>query len=244
MNFNIQSKKVFGIILIIIFIPIQLLLFAVLAYSVFTNGGKITQNEISLLFTLGIFFFPLWFGFKLWKVGTVNRSVIPDINDSIIDGTYSSESVIKIQVKIELTEFRKLIFRQSYTSPVLIFIYFIGVFMLLFYLLNGEANWFMLFVLLFILYMPILIYRSATSTYKTTKALHENQVYEFTSENISSTGQSFHYTVQWQALHKVKETKNWFLLYTNKHNAMFIPKNSFVSLSDLDTFRRMAFKTS
>ncbi len=242
MNLTISQKKILGIVLLVIFIPIELLLLAVLVYSVITNG--VTQNEISFLFTMGIFFFPLWLGIRIWKAGNSTPSIIPDSNDSIIDANHSSDSIIKIQVKIELSEFRKLIFRQTYASPVFIFIHFIGGFMLLFYLLNGGTSWFLLFILLFILYMPVSVYRNATTTYKTTKALHENQVYEFTPENISATGKSFQCTIQWRTLHKVKETKSWFLLYSNKQSAMFIPKSSFASHSDLDAFSQMARKIS
>ena len=161
-----------------------------------------------------------------------------------MDSDINADTTMRVSVKIELSEYRQIVFRQTYATPVFIIIHAICIALLIFYLPAGHFDWFMVFLLLFMLVLPLSVARSATSTYRSAKTLHENLVYEFTSETIVVTGESCNMNMPWRTLYKVKELGKWFLLYTNRQTAMVIPKRVFSSQSDLERFREFTRQVS
>jgi hypothetical protein len=227
-------KKGFGIFLVVLFTILELLFLAVLIYNLFTGGEDSIQNILSFLFVMGLVFFPLWWGLSLWKSASIPSK--PNSQDLV---SLPPNEAIKIDVKISLAEYRKLSFRLAYMTPAFVFLNFIGILMIATYLSTDTGDWFILFIALFLLYLPIGIYIHTSSNYKTTKFLNEAVTYEFTPETISAAGASFQSTIQWSVLYKVRELTDWFLLYTSKQQAMFIPKGAFHSMEELESFRRM-----
>lgn len=239
MKFSSKLKKRLGIALIVIFLPIQFLFFVSLLYIVFTDDAAILETSMSFIFTMGIFLVPLFYGFRLWKEGTRKSSFPPDTVDAGILGTPSK---VTIHTRIELSEYRRVILHTAYQTPLFVFIHFLAVTMLIYYVVIGVGDWFVIFLSIFVVYLPIGIFRSANSNYRAAKMLHEPVTYEFSLDKIAICGTTFNSTMEWRSLYKIKELKNWFLLYTNKQMAMLIPKRAFSTSEDMEVFRAMAYR--
>ena len=237
MKFTRERKKGFGIALLVIFLPIQLLFLASLLYILLTGDEATVETSIAFIFTMGLFFVPLWYGFRLWKEGTSKPST------PFQHGATDTRSKVKIHTKIELPEYRRVIFSLTYRTPLFIFIHFLAASFLIFYLSIGIGDWFVIFLFIFIFYLPIGIFRSANSNYLSTKVLHEPVTYEFSYDKFTIAGETFNSTFQWRSLYKVTELKSWFLLYTSKQMAMLIPKKAFSAAEDIEEFRAMAHQT-
>lgn len=241
MKLSSRLKKILGITIIIVFCLVQLMLLAAMVYETIWGDESRTMTTIaSSVFCMGIMAFPIWYGFRLWKSADATVPANPSVTPAHLSAPPISSEAIKIQVKLDLPEYRKLVFRLTYTMPAFIWIYFIGTMMLFFLLLNGQPNWFALFIVLFLLFLPVSVFRGATANYKATKALHETITYAFTPDNITTYGESFQSTIQWNSLHKIRESGPWLMLYTNKQTAMMIPKNAFASDVDLETVKQIA----
>lgn len=234
MNLTPGQKKVLAIVVISIFLLIEILLLAVLVGNIL-NG---TPNAPEFLFVMAIFAFPLWWAFRLLKSAKTKSFGPGESLDSAVQLS-ETNALVQLQTKIELPRYRKLLYLLTYTSPMVVFIHVIGLGMLTFYLLNPQPNWFVLFIVFFLLFLPISVYRTASANYKSTQSLHEPITYAFGQESFTVMGESFNTTMQWKALYKVRETKEWFLLYTNRQIAMLVPKDAFSSVNDIDTFRKL-----
>lgn len=236
MRLTSGQKKALGITIVIVFsiVEVFLLITIVLTFDTYDEG--IAEAVLSLLFTMGIFFFPVWWGFSTWKSAEgYSAAQAPPLPPG---------GSIKIQTKVDLSAYRKLLFLITYKHPAVIFLHLIAVSIGTFYVLGkirGEATgtWFVLFFDLLVLYLPFGLYFSATRNYNATKCLHEMVSYEFTPDAIISQGESFNSTIQWRSLHKIRETRECVLLYTNNVVAMIIPKKAFASEEELKLFRRM-----
>lgn len=234
MSVTDSQKKVAGMALVIIFSAIELIFLAVLIFTLLSEESA-PEQAFSFVFVMGIFAVPLWWGIRLWnanmKVKTLNQpgdAISPDVDDS---------SVISVQTKIELAEYRRMIFYNTYTHPILIFLHFIGISFIAYYFISGSGDWFVWFTTIFLLYLPISIYRSAQSSYNSSKTVHEHLFYTFNPQGVAVAGETVNFSIQWRSLYKIRETKSWFLLYTNKQNAMLIPKSAFTSEVDVTRFR-------
>jgi hypothetical protein len=117
----------------------------------------------------------------------------------------------------------------TFRPPVILFLYLYIVMIARFIIGPNENTWWPLFIIIFLVYLPISVYRRAKSNFDATKALHDKVRYEFTSSQIINTGETFKGTMQWSTIYKVLELKQWFLLYCNRQTAMIIPKSSFQS---------------
>jgi hypothetical protein len=234
MKLTDSQKRFAGMALIIIFCIIELLFLFALIFTLVSGDGP-PEDAVSFVFVMGIFAFPLWWGIKLWKASSTNSSIKPTVDN---DGPVKDEStVISVQTKIELPEYRRMVFYNTYTHPSVILLHLIGISMLTYYAIAGSNDWFTLFFTLLMLYMPVSVYRNARSSYDSSKTVHENLSYTFTSQGLSVTGETVNFSIQWRSLFKVRETKSWFLLYTNKQNAMLIPKDTFASEGEVTRFR-------
>lgn len=234
MTFTNGQKKIFGALIIIIVAPVLLLIAAVLIEQLVRGETTEAGTIYSFLFTIGLCAFPLQFGIKLWRAGTVKP-------DYVIDR--ASDIAFRFTVKIPQNEYVRLLFAITYRKPTVLYITFLAVGMIGFYFLDTDMTFYILFFCLLGAYLPIGIYRNAVSTYKSTKALHESVTYEITSSFISMNGESFNSTLHWKTLYRVREIKGWFLLYTTRSTALIIPKKVFNSNEEINTFRNLAFSS-
>jgi hypothetical protein len=233
MNLTPAYKKLIAVIIIAVCIPIQLLLILMLFYKAIVEDTALA-DALSFLFVAGLFCFPLSYALRLWNEGKAaskakNISIDPETN-------------IRATAHISIKDYRKLIFILSYKRPVLLYLNFIALAMIMLSLVNDTTDYWTIFILLFVLYLPIAVYRSANSNYASTKSIHEIIQYEFTPDYINVTGATFNSTQKWSTLYKVKEMNNWFLLYNNKQTAMMIPKKTFPTAQVIDQFRDMVIK--
>lgn len=236
MTLTNSQKKVAGMVIIIIFTALELIFLAVLTYTII-SGESSTEQAISFIFVMGIFAIPIWWGIRIWKANLIDKlrnhegaSMVP-----VVDGG----SVISVETKIELPEYRRIIFYNTYTHPIVIFLHFIGISFIAYYFVAGSSNWFVWFTTIFLLSLPITISRSAKSSYESSKTVHERLSYTFSAQVVAVIGETVNFSIQWRSLFKIRETKRWFLLYTNKQNAMLIPKSSFTSEREVRRFREI-----
>lgn len=239
MSLTPTQTKVITIIAFVILIPIELLFFAAMIAILLGEEEAKVQTAFSMIFAMAIFFLPLRWAYLTWR--RLKQKSAP----SQLPVAMAADAVIYIQTKIDLPEYRRLMYYISYSNSVFIYLHIIGLGMFFSSLLfEGAGQWLGLFSLFFLMYLPIAIYRSANTNYKATKAIHETLSYEFKTESFSVTGETFNTTMQWSTFHKAREIKNWFLLYTNKQVAMLIPKIAFASPHEIDIFREMIKKVS
>jgi len=229
MNLTPTARKVIGLSVIIIFGLVELLFLAVLIYHLFNDPSL----AFSFVFAMGIFGFPLWWGWKMWKSGA--KKVIP-ISQDIPDNS----NPIILETKITLSDYRKLMYLITYTHPMFLFVHLIGILFIASYFMYDGDIWIPLFAVLFLGYLPIGVSLNARKVYNSSKTLHERITYTFTPESIMSKGETSDFTIKWESLHKTRETKDWFLLYTNMQSAMVIPKKTFHSDAEVERFRMMS----
>lgn len=118
---------------------------------------------------------------------------------------------------------------------------------------NPDASWIFAllggvgFVLLFELLFPLLMlpficglaYFGARELVRTKPSVLKPMTYEFSPSGGSYVGPSGSGVFEWQAYLKVHETPEQFLLYPQKRLANIIPKRSFPSDADVQSFRQL-----
>ena len=77
---------------------------------------------------------------------------------------------------------------------------------------------------------PALLYIRSRVMYKKNARLQEELEFDFGQENLSFKSASFSTTMKWEAVHKVKTTKNWLFLYTTRLMAIPIPKKNLMGI--------------
>ena len=193
------------------------------------------QTALSYLFVIGLFGFSIWWTLRQLRLLKHKKSYEP--REQSVDLTQqTSTPLFHFQVKLELSEYRKLLYRLTYVRPAIIFVHFLGGSLSITYAINGELDWFLYFFLFFILFIPISVYRAANSNYKSSKALHQMITYDITEDTITASGETFNSTVTWSSLYKTREFTDFILLYTSKNVANIIPKRAFESDQQLKNF--------
>lgn len=85
---------------------------------------------------------------------------------------------------------------------------------------------------------PALIYLQSRSVYKSNTRLQEVIEYNFGEDNLSIKGESFSSTMTWEKIYRVKQTKNWVFIYSNRLVANPVSKKD-VFDSDLDGLKEI-----
>ena len=141
---------------------------------------------------------------------------------------------MRIETKIELNDYIKLMYILTYRRLGLIIANIMGLFLFTFTIMcfvgiieSEEFPWMpVAFSILILFIMPSSVYFSAKKNYKTHSRLQEKIIYEIDEETINITGESFSSEMTWNKTYKVVELKDWFLFYQNKLVANIIPKKS------------------
>ncbi len=155
---------------------------------------------------------------------------------------------LRIECKLDFKRYVKLLYYLIYQKFTTVLITVIGLSMLVsssMYFM-GAFNYFdqppyaqILLGLIFSFVIPASVYKQAKRNFNSIARLSEFITYLFTPEMIYINGESFKTEMTWDKFYKIKELKNWILIYTNKNNAHVIPKDSF-SESQLIRFREIA----
>ncbi|WP_139419676.1 YcxB family protein [Chryseobacterium mulctrae] len=75
------------------------------------------------------------------------------------------------------------------------------------------------------------------------KKIQEEIVYTFTDEKVQTKGETFDGDFTWNTVHRVKETKDWFLIYQSKTTMNMVPKKYF-SQSEIIELRNIIEKNN
>ncbi len=139
---------------------------------------------------------------------------------------------MKITAQLDYKSYSKLMASQFYKKFLVICTIIFGVLCLLItvvgivYLEFGLAH-----ILnyglsgLLVLLMPyVAVKLKSRRGFDSNKMMQEQIIYEFTSDTIIMTGATFKSEMEWSKVHKVKELKDWFLIYQSKHLMNIIPK--------------------
>lgn len=231
-----SQKQIVALLVIVPIGLIQALILLVALSTIFENEEVVWMDLVSFLFVLALLTFPIIWAIRLWKRGKREK----EYSDVIV----SPNTSIRFTTQVTVENYRKLLMTITFTHPVIIFIYVLSAGMLgvLLSTPDNEAfHWWSVFVIAFAAYLPFSVYRRANSNYRATKSLHEETIYEFTTSQVTITGESYNTTMQWQTFHKVREMKGWFLLYCNNQTACLIPKSVFATPADMNSFRNLVF---
>ncbi|MCX8525448.1 YcxB family protein [Chryseobacterium formosus] len=82
------------------------------------------------------------------------------------------------------------------------------------------------FAVLFV-FIVVRSYFRLKNTFYSNKKIQEKIVYTFTKENIQTKGETFDGDFTWKTVYKVKENKDWFLIYQSKLTMNMVPKKYF-----------------
>jgi hypothetical protein len=227
-----QSKRILLIVLIIILISIEAIFLLAGIFSILTDEeNELVQTATTFLFTMGLFGFVLWWAFRTLNALKTQRPIAPG------DTIKTPNDTISLQVKIELPEYRRLMFTLTYRKPVIVFVHFMAGSLVILAVLQARYDWFVFVFVALLLYIPLSVYLATASNYKASKALHEPILFEINPDGITSRGATFNSTIDWKLLHTTKELKDWFLLYTSKQVAVLIPKRAFASEHEMQVLR-------
>jgi hypothetical protein len=84
---------------------------------------------------------------------------------------------------------------------------------------------------------PLIQRWTVHTQYRSGPTMRGRQVYDFREDSILMEGPFCTATMQWAAVITAVETREFFLLYTAKHRAHFVPKDAFATPTDLAVFR-------
>lgn len=88
-------------------------------------------------------------------------------------------------------------------------------------------NLIFIFVSLLFIFIIIRTYFSLKNAFISNKKIQETIYYTFTNESISTKGETFDADFTWNTVYKVKENKDWFLIYQSAHTMNMVPKKFF-----------------
>jgi len=106
-------------------------------------------------------------------------------------------------------------------------------------ILQSASIWFAA-VFVFII---IRSYFRLKNAFFSNKKIQEEIVYTFTDEKVQTKGETFEGDFAWNTVYKIKETKDWLLIYQSKTTMNMVPKKYF-SDSQISELRNMIKKSN
>ncbi|MDY0931432.1 YcxB family protein [Chryseobacterium sp. CFBP8996] len=106
-------------------------------------------------------------------------------------------------------------------------------------ILQSASIWFAA-VFVFII---IRSYFRLKNAFYSNKKIQEEIVYTFTDEKVQTKGETFEGDFTWNTVYKIKETKDWLLIYQSKMTMNMVPKKYF-SDSQISELRNMIKKSN
>jgi len=89
--------------------------------------------------------------------------------------------------------------------------------------LESTALW----LLIFFIFIIIRTYFSVRKTFFSNTMIQETIFYTFTNGYMYSEGETFDAEVGWESVYKIKEKRDWFLIYQNAQVMNMVPKKFF-----------------
>jgi len=106
-------------------------------------------------------------------------------------------------------------------------------------ILQSASIWFAA-VFVFII---IRSYFRLKNAFFSNKKIQEEIVYTFTDEKVQTKGETFEGDFAWNTVYKIKETKDWLLIYQSKTTMNMVPKKYF-SDSQISELRNIIKKSN
>lgn len=138
-----------------------------------------------------------------------------------------------ITVKTEIT-FKDFLMFHFKNSLIRFIVYpiIISVFLSInFYNAENDRREFLqlisIFLFIFFTFMMVRTYFSLKNIFYSNKQIQETISYTFTEENIRTKGETFDADFTWKTVHKVKENKDWLLIYQSAQIMNMVPKKYF-----------------
>lgn len=106
-------------------------------------------------------------------------------------------------------------------------------------ILKSASIW---FAVVFV-FLIIRSYFRLKNAFYSNKKIQEEIVYTFTNEKIQTKGKTFDGDFTWNTVHRIKENKDWFLIYQSKTMMNMVPKKYF-SQSEIIELRNIIEKNN
>jgi 1,4-dihydroxy-2-naphthoate octaprenyltransferase len=143
---------------------------------------------------------------------------------------------VKINVKVDFMRFLNLRYQLFYRHPVGILInlcalILIGLSMLYFtgnyrYSVTGISLGELFAGIFFLAFYPVQIYYTTKKSFHNKARFTEQIQFEFSQTEMKISGESFKSEMTLGKLQKIRELKDWILIYPNAVSAYFIPKEN------------------
>ena len=142
--------------------------------------------------------------------------------------------IMELDVTLDEREIIDYSLRLAYSGVLIILLTAAGVISLLMLLVMAWAvlskgykppalAFLPVFLVLFSIYVPFGVKKSAKNAWATNESLHHTQHYRITENGVSDVDSDY----TWEDLYKVLETKSYFALFIFKDLAFLLPKRCF-----------------
>jgi YcxB-like protein len=92
------------------------------------------------------------------------------------------------------------------------------------FVINRFNGYILLYSLLFVFLQPLFHCIYAIQFYNSSSFIKKLSTYKIDETGVELTSESANIVLKWQNVYKIKETNSLFLLYENKFQAHYIPK--------------------
>jgi hypothetical protein len=159
----------------------------------------------------------------LKKVMAQKKTVVP----------YDKELNIQFKNQIEYKEYRNLIFGLSFKRPIILIMFGLILLNIINIFTKSNISYIyqdfifpMILCISVVLFIPLIVYYKTRQIYKSSELFHENINYSLDNNSVKMNGETFDSELKWTHFYKIKETKNFFMLYHGKTIATLLGKNS------------------
>ena len=140
---------------------------------------------------------------------------------------------MRIECKIHFKDYLKLQYVITYRNFWVLFITAMGLLMLVCAALeitgqlpvpdNGNL-YIQIFFGIYVLLLPALVYWKSKKNFKSNKLIQEDIIYELSPDKFAVSTPYSNSEIPWEKIYKIKELKDWFLIYHSNKIAHLIPK--------------------
>lgn len=147
-------------------------------------------------------------------------------------------------VKTHITFKDFLNFNLKNSLPRMVIFTVLMVFVLILNFNNNDFNTQELYKSVIISTVLVFIFVAVRSYFRLKTVYHSNQkiqeeiIYTFTNEMVGTKGETFESDFLWSSVHRVKENKDWFLIYQSKTTMNMVPKKYF-SENEITNLRKI-----
>ena len=148
----------------------------------------------------------------------------------------SPAKTIRIETKMALKDFMRLVFFLTYRRPMVLLVTFLGIVFTAWGVLAMAGiiefaafspGFTLIYGLFFLFWIPIAAYLRGRRQYAFSKRSQELRKFEFTSRGIYMETESSKVDYEWSTVYEVKRTGQWILIYLSRAEAIFIPREAF-----------------